>query len=267
MKSISILPVLLFVSTFLCAQEPLTPRGTQYFFLGLGLPLAKVRDQGHSPLIYKGLNPTLRIGYERVGIDAVSRIAFSFSSGQIKPNTRPKPEKLLSSADIGTIEVSYAYYRRNNKTYDTEGLNRYYGGAFTFMFDGRSYNLPSNNLFGFQANMSLNAGAFVQKKINDSWRLSDELFTPLLTFALRPNYIGLMPMATNDFSAKKILKTGKIVTINKVFRLYNRLGFNQQINDHRQRRLSYSWDGIVNNVSQPLGSVSAGLSYESLFKM
>jgi hypothetical protein len=267
MKSLLVLFVGLLFSTILCAQEPFTPRGNQYFFLGLGLPITKVRDQGHSPLIYKGVNPTLRIGHERIGTDAVSRITVSFSSGQIKPNTRPKPEKQLSSADIGIIEVSYAYYRRANANYEPEGLNQYFGGGISFLFDGRNYNLPSNNLFGFQSNLSLNAGAFVQKKINNSWRMNDELFTPLLTFALRPNYIGLMPLTTNDFSAKKILKTGKFVTVNKVFRLYNRLGFDQQINDHRARRLAYSWDGIVNNVSRPLRFVSAGLSYESLFKM
>ena len=207
------------------------------------------------------------MGYERIGTDVVSRICFSFSSGQIKPNTRPKPEKQLSSAEIGTVEVSYAYYRRANKVYDAAGLNHYFGGAITFLFDGRNYNLPSNNLFGFQGNLSLNAGGFVQKKINNSWRMNDELYTPLLTFALRPNYIGLMPLTTNDFSPKKILKTGKLVTVNKVFQLYNRLGFDQQINDHRARKITYSWDAIVNNVSRSLRSVTAGLSYESLFKM
>ncbi len=267
MKPFLILFYSLFFMNFLCAQQPLTPRGTQYFFLGLGLPIAKVRDQGHSSLIYKGVSPTVHIGYERVGTDVVSRIAFSFATGQIKPNTRPKPEKHLSSAEIGTFEVSYAYYRRSGTAYDSEGLNRYYGGSISFLFDGRNYNLPSNNLFGFQANLSLNAGAFVQKKINKFWRMNDELFTPLVTYALRPNYIGLMPMSTSEFSAKKILKTGKLVTVNKVFRLYNRIGFDQQINDHRQRRLAYTWDGTVNNESRPLRSVTAGLSYESLFKM
>lgn len=267
MKSIKILILSLFISPTLWAQDPLTPRGSSYFFLGLGLPIVKVRDVGHSALIYKGLNPSLRIGYERIGTDVVSRITFSFSSGQIKPKTRPKPDKQLSSAETGTFEVSYAYYRRVGDAYDAEGLNRYFGGAVTLLFDGRNYNLPSNNLFGYQANLSLNAGGYVQKKINNAWRFNDELFTPLLTFAMRPNYIGLMPMTSNDFSAKKVMKTGKLVTVNKVFRLYNRFGFDQQINDHRQRQVAYTWDAHINNVSRPLRSVSAGLSYESLFKM
>ena len=267
MKSIRILVFSLLAASSMLAQEPLTPRGDTYFFLGLGLPIVKVRDEGHSSLIYRGLNSTLRIGYERIGRDAVSRIVFNVSIGQIKPNTRPKPDKRLSSAETNTFEVSYAYYRRINSAYEAEGWNRYFGGALTLLFDGRNYNLPSNNLFGYQANLSLNAGGYVQKQINNTYRLNDELLTPVLTFAMRPSFIGLMPMTSNDFSAKKVLKTGKIVTVNKVFRLYNRIGFDQQINDHRQRRLSYTWDGILNNVSRPLRSISTGLGYESMFKM
>ncbi|MBL7813975.1 MAG: hypothetical protein JNL70_03135 [Saprospiraceae bacterium] len=267
MKSFIALFLSLFLVTHVWAQDLLTPRGNQYFFLGLGLPMVKVRDEGHSSLMYKGMNPTLRIGHERIGTDVVSRICFSFSAGQIKPSTSPKPEKQLSSADITTIEVSYAYYRRTKNAYDTEGWNKYIGGSVSLLFDGRNYNLPSNNVFGYQTNLSLNAGGYVHKKINNSWRINDELYTPILTFAMRPNYIGLMPMTTTDFSAKRMFKTGKIATVNKVFRLYNRLGFDQQINDHRQRRLAYTWDGQINRVSRPLSLVSAGLSYESLFKM
>ena len=267
MKSLTLIFATLFLSSNLLAQDPLTPRGSTYFFLGLGIPFTKVRDEGHSSLIYQGINPTLRIGYERVGTDVVSRITFSFSSGEIKPKTRPKPEKQLSNAEISSFEVSYAYYRRANDVYDTEGVNRYFGGVITLLFDGRKYNLPSNNLFGYQANLSANAGAYFQKKINNSVRINDEVYMPLLTFAMRPNYIGLMPMATNDFSAKKIMKTGKLTTVNKMFRLYNRFGLDQQINDHRQRRLSYTWDTHINRVSRPLRSVSTGLTYESLFKM
>ncbi len=267
MKFIKILVFSLFSAASLFAQEPLTPRGNTYFFLGIGLPIVKVRDEGHSSLVYRGLNSTLRIGYERVGQDAVSRISFNVSIGEIKPRTRPKPDKQMSSADATTFEVSYAYYRRINSPYDAEGWNRYFGGAVTLLFDGRNYNLPSNNLFGYQGNLSLNAGGYFQKKINNTYRINDELLTPLLTFAMRPSFIGLMPMTSNDFSAKRVMKTGKIVTVNKVFRIYNRIGFDQQINDHRQRRLSYTWDGILNNVSRPLRSISAGLGYESLFKM
>lgn len=273
MKSLQITLIFSFFSTFLMAQEPLSARGDTYFFLGFSLPIVKVRDQAHSPQVYRGLTPTLNIGYQRVGRDFVLRqsIAYSFSLGPIgilSPKTRPKPERQLSNASVGILQASSAVYKRVG-SYDTEGWNRYVGGVLSFTFDSRVYNLPSNNIFGYQCNTSLNLGGFIQKKLDNKWQFSYEAFTPLISYSLRPNHIGMMPLTTGDFSggAKRFLKSGKVVTINKLFRFYNRFSFNRTINDHRQRQFYYTWDAVVNRVSQPLNAVTGGLGTESLFKM
>jgi hypothetical protein len=270
MKVLHLMYCLLFLSATLMAQEPLTARGDKYFFIGLSVPVTKVRDQAHSPQIYQGLTPTFSIGYDRIGQNIATRFAFSYTLSLmgLTPKTRPKPERQLSSAEVSAMHFSAAVYKRVG-TYSTEGWNRYVGGALTFTFDSRMYNLPSNNLFGYQINTSLNAAGFVQKKLDNAWRFNYEATTPLLSYALRPNHIGMPPMTTGDFSAnaKRILSSGKMVTVNKLFRLYNRFSFEQQINDHRKRRYTYTWDATVNRVSQPLNSIMAGLGYESLFKM
>jgi hypothetical protein len=76
-------------------------------------------------------------------------------------------------------------------------------------------------------------------------------------------------LTTGDFSNsfRKMALSGKVVTINKLFRFYNRFSLEQQINDHRKRRYTYTWETTMNKVAQPLNSVSGGLGYESLFKM
>jgi hypothetical protein len=76
MRFLQILGFTLLISTTLVAQEPLSARGDNYFFLGLSLPIAKVRDQAHSPQTYQGLTTTFTLGYDRIGRDAVSRLAF-----------------------------------------------------------------------------------------------------------------------------------------------------------------------------------------------
>jgi hypothetical protein len=268
MKYLPIFLIFSFFSTNVMAQEPLSARGDKYFFLGLSFPIQKVRDQAHSQQLYRGWTPTVRIGHERIGQDVVSRIAFSYTMGVLSPKTRPKPERQLSSAEVNAIQVSYTYYKRVG-TYSTEGWNRYVGGALSFTFDARTYNLPSNNLFGYQCNTSFNAGGYVQKKLGDGWRFNYEAFTPIVSYALRPNHIGMPPLTTGDFSGgfKRILTSGKVVTVNKLFHFYNRFSFDQQINDHRQRRISYTWEALINKVSQPLNSVNGGLGYTSLFKM
>jgi hypothetical protein len=270
MKALPITYCLIFLSITLKAQEPITARGDKYFFIGVSLPITKVRDQAHSQQIYQGLTPTFSIGHDRVGQDIATRFAFSYtlSLGGLTPKTRPKAERQLSSADVNALQFSAGVYRRVG-AYDKEGWNRYLGGSLTFTFDSRLYNLPSNNLFGYQVNTSLNAAGFVQKKLANAWRFNYEAATPIISYALRPNHIGMPPMTTGDFSAniKRLLTSGKIVTVNKLFRFYNRFSLEQQINDHRKRRYTYTWDASVNTISQRLNSVQAGLGYESLFKM
>jgi hypothetical protein len=270
MKSLQIACIISFFSTISAAQEPLTARGDTYFFLGLSLPITKVRDVAHSPQIYRGLTPTFSVGYDRIGRDVATRLAFSYTMSVpgLSPKARPKPERQLSSADVNVIQASFGVYKRVG-SYDTEGWNRYVGGSLSFTFDSRIYNLPSNNLFGYQVNTSLNAGAFVQKRLDNAWHFNYEATTPLISYALRPNHIGMTPLTTGDFSssAKKMFKSGKILTVNKLFRFYNRFSFEQQINDHRKRRYTYTWDACMNRMTQPLNSVTGGFGYESLFKM
>ncbi len=265
MKAFTFLFLFILSSLNLNAQDPKPPRQI-YFFLGIGFPLTKVRDQAHSPLKYQGWTPTFRIGHEEITENHVSRISVSGSFGSATPKSRPKPKQNLSNLDISNIHVNYAYYHRRG-AYDTEGWNNYLGGAITFTFDVRNYSLPSNNLMGYQTNLSLNVGTFVQKKLSDTWRFNYEAFTPIISYSLRPTYLGMLPMKNSDFNAKNVFSNGKVVTVNKLFRFYNRFSFDQQINDHRQRRLFYSWDYHNNTVSKPLQSISGGVGYESLFKL
>jgi hypothetical protein len=270
MRFLQILGFTLLISTTLVAQEPLSARGDNYFFLGLSLPIAKVRDQAHSPQTYQGLTTTFTLGYDRIGRDAVSRLAFSYTMSPtgLSPKARPKPERQLSSADVNALQVSMGLFKRVGN-YDTEGWNRYVGGSLSFTFDSRIYNLPSNNIFGYQVNTSLNAGAFVQKKVDNNWRFNYEAAMPLISYALRPNHVGMAPLTTGNFSNsfKKMASAGKVVTVNKLFRFYNRFAMEQQINDHRKRRYTYTWEAMTNRIGQPLNAVSGGLGYESLFKM
>ena len=258
---------LIFVSFLptLKAQETSPPRQV-YFFLGVGFPIVKVRDLAHSPLKYHAWTPTLRLGHEDINGDYVSRVTLSAGFGGGTTRAKPKAEQNQSAFDVSYFQVNFTYYRLAG-TFNTEGWNRYLGGALTFTVDMRNYNLPSNNLTGYQVNGSLNVGGFIQKKLSDDWRFNYEAFTPVVSYCIRPNYIGMAPSERGDFNIKNVLKSGRMVTFNKLFRFYNRFSFDQQINDHRQRRLFYAWDFHNNTVSKPLQSSSGGIGYESLFKM
>jgi hypothetical protein len=252
--------------TYNILAQDLTAKNNTYFFLGLGVPLVKVKDLAHSPLTYRGIAPTLRVGYESNTTGYLSRISFSASFGSANPKSKPKAERTLSSLMMTNVQFNFAYYKQLG-TFSTEGDNSYLGGNFSFYLDMRDYNLPSNNLTGYMINTSLNVGGFYQNKMSDKWRLNYEAYTPLLTYSLRPNYIGMLPLKGEDFSPKKILSTGRFATFDKFFRFYNRFAFDQQIKTYRSRRLSYFWDYHWNAISKPIKSVTGGVGYESFFKM
>jgi hypothetical protein len=265
MNRFFILCFLIINTTLLLAQD-MKPAHDNYFFLGLGVPLVTVRDEAHSPLKYSGFAPTLRVGFENINGDFVSRISVAASFGLAKPKTSPKPSQTLSGMEISTFQVNYTYYAIIN-AYKKEEWNRYLGGAATLTFDLRSYNLPSNNLLGYQVNFSLNAGGFLQKQLNDKGRFNYEVFTPIISYSLRPNYLGMLPTKGSDVNPQNVFLNGKTVTVDKLFRLYNRFSYEQQIKPYRAHRLFYSWDFHNNTISKPIKSVMGGLGYESLFKM
>jgi hypothetical protein len=271
LKKLSFIGNLLLFSLFAHAQDPISAGGDTYFFLGISAPIIKVRDLGHSLQTYRGVATTLRAGYERIGREQVARVTGAVTFGSLSPKAKPKTDRQLSRGEITQIHFSYAFYQRTGANYLPQDWNRYIGGAFTVLVDMRDYNLPSNNLMGFQMNTSLNIGGFVQRALDNRWRFNYEAQTPILSYAVRPNYIGMFPISVGTLNGRnaalQVLKSGKVVTVNKLFRFYNRFGFDQTVKDHRQRRFSYAWEMLHNRVSQPMTSVIGGLGYESLFKM
>lgn len=241
--------------------------GRTYFFLGLRLPMIAVRDVGHSPLIYRGFVPTLIIGYEKNAPDFVSRFEVSVGIGEMSPTMKPRTDRMLSNAQVNNIELTYSYLRGLN-TFALNDWNNYVGGKFSVLMDVRVYNLPSNNLMGYHMNTSLSVAARTQKKISDAWLFHYEAAVPLLAYSVRPNYNGTFPdVAAETGFVKKFIKSGSLVSLPTYFRFTNNFSFTQNINDGRERRLSYQWDYLYHAKINPLNYIYGGLGYESLFKL
>ena len=242
-------------------------KGNTYFFLGLRLPVIAVRDVGHSPLIYRGLVPTLMVGYEKNTPEFVTRFQASIGIGGAAPKMKPRTDRMLSSAQVNNIELTISYCRGVN-TYTLNDWNNYVGIRFSVLIDARIYNLPSNNLMGYHMNTSLNLAARTQKKISDTWLFQYEAAVPLLAYSVRPNFNGTFPeVAAESGLAMKFFKSGSFVTFPTYFRFTNNFSFTQNINDGRERRLSYQWDYLNHAKINPLTYISGGLGYESLFKL
>ena len=265
MKSIILASIFLLDLSLCAAQKDLPTGNSKYFILGIGLPLYKVRDQAHSPLIYGGLGVQIRLGYEDINRSYAGRAILTYTISTIKPDAKPRPKRFLSEADLNNIQLSLACYKRVGDY--IPGIPAYFvGGVLTLYIDTRAYNLPSNNILGFETNASLNAGGMIHDAISNNWSMEYETYFAFLTYGIRSNYIGT-PIQGENFRLPKLSKWAQWAYFDKVFRWYNHFDADQQINDERQRQISYIWDFHYNNLSNPLKSTQTGFNYTSLFHM
>jgi hypothetical protein len=181
---------------------------------------------------------------------------------------------MMSNADFNRIQFSYGYYLKlqNNELSSNENTNLntlgLIGATFQIDFSSNDYNLPSNNLLGYYGTTSLNvSGRFQQPIGKDSTKsFNYEATLPLVSYAIRPNYIGMMPLIDGTYDLIKIVQQGKFATLNQLFHFYNRLEFQSQNKFYIANRFNYDWEYRNNTTEQPFRSVMSGFGYEALFK-
>jgi hypothetical protein len=252
-------------------------RDDTYFMLGIAVPIGRVRDVAHSPLPYSGEGLEVRVGYERLSPQLVSRFTVSYLMGDLAPRTKPRPKRILSALDWQNIQVTYSYFQRiNGANAAADALAAYVGGAINFTADLRQYTLPSNNVFGYQFNTTFNVGTHLRQSIGNAtvkdrsdlqWHWNDEATLALFAHTIRPTYIGMPPIADGRFSPKTIIKNATYGTLNRVFRFTNRAEIEQSPNDYHSRRLNYTWQIIQNRAAEKVTAVQGGLGFESWFKL
>jgi hypothetical protein len=258
---------LLFILTHqLQAQKELPLTDNKFFTIGIGLPMYKTRDLAHSPLKYGGYPVQYRLGIEEMTQTRITRFLLTYTTGNISPSTKPRPQKGLSAASLDKIQATYAYYSRADNNPITN-LNTYYGGAISLTFDFRFYNLPTNNLIGYNITAALNPGGILRYATSDNNSYNFEFNTSLIAYNLRPNYLGTLAANETNASLKNILKTGNVTTFHKLFNLYTRFGLETQSKEYRQNQFNYTWEFNRNTLSKPTQSITAGLSWDNHFKL
>jgi hypothetical protein len=246
----------------------------KYFHLGIAIPVMHIRDKGHSPLTYSGKGLKIQLGFEYHRENSMARTQFSYTYGSVRPKSKPQPRKMMSGAEYNRIQFSYGYYRKlqNNRAPSDANLflnsSKLVGATFNFDFGFNDYNLPSNNLFGYYGNVSLNVSGMFQKHLEqDSTKsFNYEATMPFVSYAIRPNYIGMMPLIDGTYDLIKIIQQGKFATVNKLFHFYNRLELQAQNKFYIANRFNYEWEFRNNTIQEPFRAIIGGFGYENLFK-
>lgn len=242
MKIAFTIPLLL-TTLFCLAQKP------SNFQLGFHTSLLANRDRGHSPLLYNGAGIGLQLG-DRVELkNWWQGFELSSSFGLLFPSVE-EPARFFNTTAIGTNSKLNFHWLR--MIHESEKLKLLIGGRIYGHYNGMFYDLPTNNVFGYELLISINPDILAQYTINEKWAIETQLHFPLVTYSSRPSEQGLLPFEDFEFDLQEVLFGGEVNVVRDVFFVENRLSLLHQLRNKHHIRLFYQWQGGINNFSANL---------------
>lgn len=234
----------------------------------ISMPFRVIRDEGHSPLFYKG--PTFQVAAynERWRPKAYTKFEMVLGIGFLE--SPKKGRSTVSTATALNMEINYHYMIPVGKIFKGKG-DWYLGGIFTNTFDGRLYPFLPNNSFGYEFSNVLNPATHFTYNFNlgkheRRYQAGFKLNFALLAHVIRPNYIAMEPYETymgENINSLAIFTNGnKIALPNRFLRINTEIyldRFKKTSND--KYRFFYGWGFHVTKLkdSNPLYSFQHNL--------
>lgn len=218
--------------------------------------LSKVRDQGHSPLLYRGPELYLRQFRERHRSTMNTRIELDLGIGLL---TVTKKQTYFRT-QIASFRADLNYHFLFNLSDSTRKISWQIGPMIGNVIDNRYYMFLPNNAYSYQYTNYLGISAAAKKStswkgkrlIELNWRGHMAIFAR----DTRPNYIGMEPAATyegDNISIFPLLfKENKMVAINKFFLLRSEFSTDFARPGKKSIRLFYAWTFSFDVSSNPM---------------
>ncbi|HVD98788.1 MAG TPA: hypothetical protein VNB90_11345 [Cytophagaceae bacterium] len=236
-------------------------------------PYREVRDEGHSPLFYKG--PTFQVAKynERWRKKSMTKFEMAFGGGIFQ--TSKRQVSAVTRGYLLNMEINYHYMVPIKKIFKGNG-NWYLGGIFTNNFDGRLYPFLPNNSFGYEFSNALNPAThftynFCKGKNARNYQAGFKLNFALLAHVIRPNYIGMEPyQAYNDDKIHPMAiftHNNKIALPNHFMRINTELYLDRSKKNSKDKiRFFYGWGLHVTKLPQsnPLYYISHSIGFVTM---
>jgi hypothetical protein len=266
LKILILLAFLLIFNDIYSQETPILEKN-KTFVIGLGIPIFKVRDKGHSPLMYKGISTSIYLAFENYDIDKYVSHKLIFHFGDLTPKFKPKANNPTNKVALNFLEYKYT---NTNRIGDLDiGPNitsQNIGYTLSVRSDVRIYNLLANNVVGFYSSLFSIGPAYryVHLANDRSNKIVVQGDLNLLSVAMRPNYLGTIEFSGFKPSKFEILKKFKVAPFWKDFIIST--DFNTQFK-HRNSfsTLGYNWYYQHNTQSQPLDMNYGGFYYNANF--
>ncbi|MEX0966423.1 MAG: hypothetical protein WD077_04240 [Bacteroidia bacterium] len=209
-----------------------------------GWNYAQMRDEGMSPLLYKGSIFSFITGYETLTAKGIQAVMLSIAGGNAKPATSG-----FSRADAFTIRADADYtFMPETWSSDNRKYIVYSGGSLMNVATVRQHSLYSNNDYNYEFFSSLAAAGNLKRKLQvlkHRFDLDWQLRLPFLSFALRPAFASsaVEKYDPEEYSLTgSALRSGEFVSVNHLLRLNSQLSGTYFLNNGNALRLGYSWD-------------------------
>lgn len=243
-------------------ESPIIGEG-EYWTLGIGIPIATVRDEAHSPLAYRGLGIRFWLTYEDIRPRGVWRIQTSFNNIGMKAYVRPR-RRVKQSTNLRDFQFDFGYYRGLGGR--AEGRDNQYAGArITLRTFNRQFPLPTNNVNSLLLATSFDVGVMDRRQFNNArWSATSSLDLPVVTALLRSTYIGVLPVITTpNAELGDLIPKMRLVTVDKFFHPDLRVQVDYAARPWRFDRIQYQGDFLYTPLptGKPLISTSGSLGY------
>ncbi|MCS6824451.1 MAG: hypothetical protein NZ529_09160 [Cytophagaceae bacterium] len=228
----------------------------------------KTRDDGHSPLLYRGLTPQIIFRNQKIYDKYLTRIVYGGYLSNL--SSRKNKVKYTNEITASKLELNYLYARKINAFNNIAEC--WLGGLMTNTADMRFYSFLPNNSFAYQFSNAINASALFMRSFyagirKRPYKIGFEMDIAILAHVLRPSYIGLAPAevyAKQDINIVALFVNGnKIALPDKFFRIQTETYIDRFFlkTPNLNYRLSYKWALMVDRVSNVFYSAYHGISF------
>jgi len=263
-RSLAVLFLCMLSTSGLLAQQE--DNYLRYINLGAGFVAPSSLDQSFSDIKYRGYAASVAMQYHRRSSQLLDHLDFRFDVGELTNNTS------FAYLTYYRFEGNYSY-EKQVKTLLDDRLKWFAGASFNSLWTLFHYRDFSNNAYNNSVYASLSPRTslvFPFSLWGRDFRLQGSAYIPLLTFAMRPsygssNFFGFLDDDRDD-TARQLLESGKLVTLNKFFRYSNTFALEYSFKKNPNRiRLSYEWNYLRYKEPRLTKTASHTITFSTMF--
>jgi len=221
-------------------EKKLRKKKDRYLPFGLGVVNHKVKDDGMSPLTYKGFGLHYRLGFYGKNERKMNFYNIGYSRGSISSKNYPSSVDVVKTS-VFRIELDYGHLRRI-KVFEAPKINWMLGGSANLFINGRLNLKMGNSALSYEGGLSfglLNRFERTFKMRKRSIILSHQLNIPFYSLIARPGYAFIPDIAANEYIN---VDNTSGMTFNNFFRVNSLFELSYVLKNDNQIRLGYIWD-------------------------